>query len=126
MTLSRAVLWLDQQNATLQRLDSNARPVHIRAHRHITRQHASGVRTSHEFHARICDAIQGIDEVLVSGAKMTHAEFRHYVEKHRPPLAHRIVAWQVVDHPSEPQILDLAKRFFAKWDRLWPVPGTSA
>lgn len=126
MNPSRAVLWLDQRSATLQRLDGDAAPIHIQAHHHDTRQHGSQVRTSHEFHAEVADAAQGIDEVLVSGARMTHADFRHYVDRHRPQLARRIVAWQVVDHPTEPQMLELARRFFAKWDRMAPAPATSA
>lgn len=126
MTPSRAVLWLDRRSATLQRLDRDAPAIHIHAHLHDTRQHGSEVRTSHDFHAQVSDAAQGIDEVLVSGARMTHAEFRHYLEKHRPQLARRIVAWQVVDHPTEPQMLELARRFFARWDRMAPVAAAGA
>jgi hypothetical protein len=125
MTPSRAVLWLDQRNATLQRLDGPFDPVHIRAHPHQTRYHRSDVRTSHDFHAQVCDALEHVDEILVSGAKMTHADFRHYVDKHRPQVARRIVAWQVVDHPTEPQMRELAQRFFARWDRMAPSPAAT-
>jgi len=43
------------------------------------------------------------------------ADFRHCVEEHRPlTAAARIVGYEVVDHPTENQLVALARKHFAK------------
>ena len=39
--------------------------------------------------------MEGIAEVLVAGSHTAQADFRHYVEKHRPEVAQRIVGWEI-------------------------------
>jgi hypothetical protein len=39
-------------------------------------------------------------------------DFRHYAEKHRPQTAGRIVAYDVVDHPTEKQLAALGRQHF--------------
>jgi len=112
MSLPHTVLWIDHHHALLLSFDaerSDAR--HVRAHTHNTHQHGSGVRTEHEFFGEVCDALAS-DEVLVTGSHQAQADLRHYIDKHRPSAAHRIVGWQTVDHPSEAQLLALARKFF--------------
>jgi hypothetical protein len=60
----------------------------IHEHLHFTRQHASGVRDEHEFFGAVCDAMEGIAEVLVAGRRTGIADFRHDVRKSpsRPPI----------------------------------------
>ena len=81
----------------------------LHQHLHFTRQHASGVRSEHEFFGEVCDALQVYQEVLVTGAHKAQADFRHYVEKHRAHLAPKIVGWETVDHPTDGQLAALAK-----------------
>jgi curved DNA-binding protein len=83
----------------------------IRAHIHYTKQHGSTVRIEHEFFGELCDVLEGIDEVLVSGSHTAVADFRHYAGKHRPQTAAHIVGYEVVDHPSENQLVALARKF---------------
>ena len=90
----------------------------IRARSHHTRQHGSGVRTEHEFFGEICDAIDRVDEALVAGSHTAIADFRHYVEKHRPRTAPRIVGYEVVDHPTDNELVALARRYFLSHDRM--------
>jgi hypothetical protein len=119
MSLFHAVVWADHQSAQVLQFD----PEHvvaskIKAHTHYTSQHGSGVRTEHAFFGDVCDALDGITEVLVTGSKTAIADFRHYVDKHRPQSAARIVGYEVVDHPSENQLVALARRYFIKKDRM--------
>src|SRR6185503_6735777 len=86
----------------------------VKAHTHHTRQHGSSVRTEHEFFGEVCDALAGIAEVLVTGSHTAQADFRHYVDKHRVPLAKHIVAWETVDHPTDNQLLAIARQYFVK------------
>jgi stalled ribosome rescue protein Dom34 len=123
MSELHAVVWVDHQHAQVLHLDSGSVQVHkIKAHSHHTRQHGSQVRTEHEFFGEVCDALTDIKEVLVTGAHKAQADFRHYVDKHRAHIAPRIVGWETVDHPTEGQLVALARRFFVKHDRMAGAP----
>jgi stalled ribosome rescue protein Dom34 len=110
-----AVVWADHHDARI--LPFDAHRVHslaVRAHVHPTRQHGSSVRTEHEFLGEVCDAVEGIAQVLVCGSHTALADLRHYVETHRPQVSSRIVGYEVVDHPSDNELVALARRQFDK------------
>ena len=124
MPLPQAVVWTDHHSAQVLQFDAEqVQASSVRAHKHPTAQHGSGVRAEHEFFADVCAALDGIPEVLVTGSHTTVADFRHYADKHRPQTAARIVAYEVVDHPSEKQLVALARKQFLKIDRMAGGPG---
>jgi len=126
MSISRAVVWTDHQSAKIMLVvDEHAMARTIRAHNYQTVQHGSNVRTQHEFYAELCDELDRVAEVLVTGSHTAIADFRHYVDKHRPPTAARIVAYDVVDQPTENQLVAQARKYFGERDRLGAVasPG---
>jgi hypothetical protein len=119
MSLFHAVAFVDHHSAQVLQFNSEhvvERSVHEQLK--FTRQHGSGVRTEHEFFGQVCDALDGIAEVLVVGGHTGLADFRHYADKHRPQTAQRITGYEVVDHPSENQLVALARRYFAKYDQM--------
>lgn len=123
MPLFHAVLRIDHHHAQLLQFDADqVIPQSLKAHSHPTKQRASAVRTEHEFYAEVCDALAGISEVLVAGAHTAQADFRHYVEKHRPAVAQQIAGYETVDHPSDNQLVALARSFFLKHDRMAGIP----
>lgn len=127
MTTLHAVLFVDHQSAQVLQFDAeHVQAQKIKTHSHHTKQHGSAVRTEHEFFALVCDALAGIAEVLAVGPHTGLADFEHYVHKHRPALAPKIVAYQAVDHPSEKQLVALARQFFVKHDRMAGVPTPTA
>ena len=119
MSLFHAVAFVDHQSAEVLQFDSEHVLEHkVQQHLQFTNQHHSGVRTEHEFFGQVCDAFEGIAEVLVVGGHTGLAEFRHYVGKHRPLIAPHIVGYEVVDHPTENQLVALARRHFGKSDTM--------
>ena len=115
MSFRHAVVWTDHHTAQVLQFDAEqVQASSVRAHKHPTAQHGSGVRAEHEFFADVCAALEGIPEVLVTGSHTAVADFRHYADKHRPQTAARIVAYEVVDHPSENQLVALARAYFLK------------
>lgn len=126
MTMFHAVVWLDHQQAQILEFDAeHVQASKVKAHHHHTAQHGSQVRSVHEFYAHVCDALKDIPEVLVTGSKTALADYRHYVEKHRASQAAQIVGYETVDHPSERQLVALARSFFLKHDRMAGVPTPS-
>jgi stalled ribosome rescue protein Dom34 len=119
MSHSHAVVWIDHHSAQLLHFDAaHVEAQKVKARTDHTRQHGSGVRTEHEFFGEVCDALAGIHEVLITGSHTAQADFRRYVDKHRPALGPQIVGWETVDHPTEGQLLALARQYFLKHDRL--------
>jgi stalled ribosome rescue protein Dom34 len=113
------VAHVDHHKAQVMHLDGEqVRAEHVKAHEHATRQHGSEVRTEHEFFAEVCAALAGVTDILVVGAHTAQADFRHFVDKHRPALAKQIIGWRTVDHPSDGQLLALAREYFIQHDDM--------
>jgi len=118
MSKFHAVVWIDHHQAHIHEFDAeHALLRELRAHTRDTGQHHSEVRTQHEFFGQVCDALNDIPEMLVTGGHMAQADFKRYLEKHRPALASRIVGWETVDHPSDGQLVAAARKFFVAHDR---------
>jgi hypothetical protein len=116
---ARTVVWTDHQAATVLSFEADhVQTEHVRAHHHPTAQHASGVRSEHAFFAALCAALEGDRQVLVTGGHTALADFRHYVDKHRPLTAARIAGYEVAAHPTDRQLLALARDFFDRHERL--------
>lgn len=123
MSLFHAVVWLDHHSANILQFDTeHVEAEKVKASSRHTKQRGSAVRTEHEFYADVCEALGGINEVLVTGSSTAQSDFRHYVEKHRPALLPVIVGYESVEHPSDKQLVALARRFFLKHDRMAGVP----
>lgn len=119
MTAFHAVVHLDHQTADVLQFDAeHVQAQKVKAHTRHTAQHGSQVRTEHEYFGHVCDALDGIAEVLVAAGHKTQADFRHYVDKHRPQIAAHIVGYETVDHPSPNQLVALARRYVLKYDRM--------
>jgi len=119
MNFPHAVVWTDHHSATLLTFDAEqVETHHVHEHAHPTARHASGVRTEHEFFAAVCAALEARPQILVTAGHAALADFRHYAEKHRPETAARIVGYEVVDHPSDKQLVALARTFFDRRERL--------
>ncbi len=119
MTLSHAVLWLDHHHADIIQFSNDE--VHsqkVKDSPHDTRQHQSDVRTQHEFFGSVCDALAGITMILVTGSHMVQTNFKHYVAKHREHLMPQIAGWETVDHPTEGELVAMAKKFFLAHDNM--------
>lgn len=123
MSLFHAVVFIDHAQAQVLQFDAeHVEAQKVKAHSHHTKQHGSAVRSEHEFFGHVCDALDGIAEVLVTGPKTGLADFRHYAEKHRAETARRIVGYETVDHPTQNQLVALARQYFLRYDRMAGTP----
>jgi len=114
---SQAVICIDHHGGEIQFLNG-APGVHLKEHAQHTRQHGSSVRSEHDFFRDVCDALTPIGEILVVGSHMAQADFRRYVEKHRPALMPALVGWETIGHLTPAQVHSRAREFFEKYDRM--------
>jgi stalled ribosome rescue protein Dom34 len=111
MTFTHSVIWLDHHKALVIEFDPETmHERRLEATSHPTSQHRSEVRSEHEFFARVCDAVADMDSILVTGGHTAQADFRHYIDKHRPTLTDRISGWETVDHRTSAQLVALARQ----------------
>lgn len=75
-------------------------------------QQGNTVPAEHEFYAEVFGQLERIGQVVVTGSPAALADFRDYVDKHRPQAASHIAAYDAVDHPSEAQLAALARKHF--------------
>jgi hypothetical protein len=123
MTLFHAVVFINHQSAQVIQFGTEHSEGHkVLEHKHVTRQHGSQVRSEHEFFGDVCDALGGIAEIMVTGGHTGLADFKHYVEKHRPAVAPRISAYEVVGHPTQGELVALARKHFTKFDAMVGIP----
>lgn len=107
MTLFHAVVCTDYESAeVLQFTAEQVIAITVHARTHATRLHGAAARSEYVFFGQACDALESTTDVLVTAA------LRQHTEKHRPATAARIVAYEVIDGASEPQLVALASRYF--------------
>ena len=127
MSHFHAVVWIDYKKAQI--LQFNADSVELQkvhAHQHNPRQHNSTLRAEHEFFGEVCDDLADVGEIVVTGSHSATADFRHYVIKHRSAIAPRMVGWEIVDHPTDGQLVAWAKKYFVKHDQMVGTRAISA
>jgi hypothetical protein len=126
MTMFHAVVLIDRQQARILQFDAEHLLAQtVRSHSGHARQHGGAVRSEHEYFGEVCNALAGVSEVLVAGSHATMADFHRFLDKHSPQTAARVVGFEPVDHPSDRQLVALARKYFLKVDRMAGIPTPS-
>ena len=117
MSMSHALMLIDHHCAQLLRLDvSPLQAVKVQEHSHPTRQHGRAVRTEHGFFAEVGNSLKGIQEDLVTRSHGAQPDYGNGVHKHRQLVNQHTVGWRKVDHPTEGQLVALARAFLVRHD----------
>lgn len=129
MSHTHAVVWLDFKEAhVFQFTAEDVERQRIKAHAPFRKIHhkagAIGSGHAHDdkgYFDAIIEALSGTAEWLVTGPAATKNEFVGYVEKHTPQLKQRLIGVEAMDHPTDGELVDHARRFFKAADKLMPV-----
>ena len=127
-----AVVWIDHQEArVLHFTRDGAEKTLVHAHGgHRQTHHRKGVVGSgkapedRKYFEAIAGSLADVAEILVVGPAQAGQEFAKYLEKHARDLAGKVMAVEAVDHPSDGELLKLARRYFTAADRMRTQPGT--
>ena len=123
MSLFHAVTWIDHHNARILQFDAaHIELKKVQAHTHYTRQHGSETLDEHEFFGEVCDDLANIHQIVVAGSHTALSDFRHYVTKHKRHLLPHIVDWELVDRPTDAQLVVLSRISFAEHDLVSGIP----
>jgi stalled ribosome rescue protein Dom34 len=123
-----AVIWIDHREARVfhfnaedvQRLvlhpDHPTRHIHHKANS-IGSGHASA---DHDYLHAVAESVADAGAVLITGPANAKTELVEHVRVHDPQLTKLIVGVETVDHPSDPQLVAHAKKYFMAADRTRP------
>jgi stalled ribosome rescue protein Dom34 len=122
MSTYHAIVWIDQQEAHVLMFDRE----HVETQRIRSRSHHShqGKHTdSHSFFKEVSDQLAGTHEVLLTGPGAARTEFKQWCGLHAKGAAHAIVDNVASDHPSDAQLVAMARQYFKKFDQMAADPG---
>lgn len=125
---AHAVVWIDHRHAKIFEFDrDDVQALNIR-HRRAERQihHKSGsIGSGHtiedEAYLRdVADALAGPSEILIVGPGHVKWQLRAYLNLHVPRISQRVMGVVQADHPSDRQIVESARKYFSRVDRMTP------
>lgn len=121
----RAIIWIDHAQARMIKFDADTSQINvIRPEGGTPHLHhkANSIDDGHApenqayFHA-VGKALEGVGAVLVTGPANAKTELIKHITRHDPALLDIVSAIQTVDHPTDGQLLDLARHHFGLIDR---------
>jgi stalled ribosome rescue protein Dom34 len=125
MTHPHTVVWLDHQSARLISFSpdtSDTTEVHSSQ---VGRLHTkSGVPGSghaaddHSFFDQIAAELADAPAVLIAGPGTAKKAFEQHLQRRHPQIAQRVFGVETMDHPTDGELLDHARRFFKRIDQL--------
>jgi len=124
-TVSHALVWIDHHEAKIFQFDAgevdSARVKSSDPHQHLHHKANSGdsghAAVDTTFLEQVSHALRHAGSVLITGPASAKTELAAHIEKKAPELAKRIAGIQTLDHPTDGELLRLARAFFAKEDR---------
>jgi hypothetical protein len=122
MPTFHAVVWLDHQEAHVMMFDHE----HMQAQRIQSRshhKHQGKPQDSKALFADVAQALAGAHEVLLTGPGTARTEFAAWAQTHSAVVAAAISDNMASDHPSDAQVVALARKHFQKIDRMGLDPA---
>ena len=122
MSTFHAVIWMDHNEAHVVMFDRE----HVQAQRIKSRSHHKHQGKADDavtFYQDIAKALNGTHEVLLTGPGLARQEFRAWCQQHQSATAEMIVDSVASDHPSDAQLVALAKQYFKKFDAMAADPS---
>ena len=128
MSHHHAIVWMNSKEAHVFRF--NAEDVdsqRIKAHNPFRKIHhkagvigAGHLHLDHAYFDDIAKALDGAPEWLLTGPGGAKNEMSSYLHTLKHGLGENLLGVETVDHPSDGQLVDHARRFFKVADRMRP------
>jgi len=119
---SHAVVWMDHTEAHILHYTSEdvqnrlAGQPRQRRHHQRARPDPSRAPEDRAYFTEIAGSLTDATEILVAGPASAKSAFVKHLNEHSHDLRKRIVAIETVDHPSNVQLLDYARKHFRSVD----------
>jgi stalled ribosome rescue protein Dom34 len=121
-----AIVWIDHQQAKIFQFDATdvdstvVRSSH--PHQHIHHKANSGdsghAPVETDFLKRVAEHLTNAGTILITGPANSKRDLATYLEERQPAIAARIAGVEPLDHPTDGELLNLARTFFKAADRM--------
>jgi hypothetical protein len=121
-THHHAIVWIDHHQARVfhfGRDEANRVIVHPkRGNQHIHHK-ANTIGSGHaptdkDYLRDVGHAVADAEDILISGPAGAKTELVRYLEEKSPDVRKKVVAVETLDHPTDGQLLDHARRYFGR------------
>lgn len=124
MTTYHAVVWMDQKEAHVLQFDAESmKAERVKSRTHHQRHGGMDAKEEAAYFQQIAHALQGIKEVLLVGPGSIHEEFKAWAGKASPAVSQSVVGSEKADHPTDGQVVAMARRYFHKYDTMSGAQG---
>ncbi len=119
-----AAIWIDHQEARIFHVerDSFDEKKLAAPHRHL-HKHPKGSGEAHNhpddmnhFFADVAKELADAEQILVLGPSTAKLHLVRYLHKHHSALEAKVVGLETVDHPTDPQLVSHARKYFIALD----------
>jgi stalled ribosome rescue protein Dom34 len=125
---AHAAVWIDHRGAKIfefDKKDVEQKSVDHRNAAHQIHHKAGSVGSGHvsedeAYLQAVAKALSAASEILILGPGHVKWQLRSFLNLHEPRISERIMAVVDEDHPSDGQIVDHARRYFSRIDRMTP------
>ena len=106
------VAWIDSNHSKLFKLATGKMDLHT-----VNRSNTLDLKNEEYYFHEVAKALKGAQELLLVGPGLAKTHFvAHLKHHHHMDLAKKVVGVETVDHPTEPEILAIARKFFKSHD----------
>ena len=124
MRLNHVVIWIDHKEAHVLHYD-NAKSTLIKSqskHPHLHHK-ANAIGSGkapddHQYFHNVMAAVVDADEILIVGPGSAKSELLKHAIGHDAQLSQKIIGLETTDHPTDPQVIAFAKKYFYRIDKM--------
>ena len=120
--MAHCVLWLDSEKAELFNLNpegivkTHLERKNINHHTFNNKDHHGDANTEN-YYKELSAMLGGANEILIVGPGLAKNHFKTYLETHfKNGIAKNIVGTESTDHPTDNQIIAVARKFFKTYN----------
>lgn len=123
MTTFHAVVWIDHSEAHVLMFDrEHVEAQRVKARSHHTPKHGH-VGADKDFFKHVAQALEGVSEILLTGPANAKIEFRDFCKHNVHPVDKCVVDVISSDHPTDAQVVAMARQYFLKYDQTAVDPS---
>lgn len=135
MSHYHAVVWIDHAEAHVMHISSDDTDVESSvlrpSHPHRKLHHKRGMDKGgavgsgrapedQDFYHEVVEALKGAQEILIVGPANAKLNLIKHIHSHDQQMSDKVIGVETVDHPSDGQLVDYARRYFKAADRMRP------
>jgi stalled ribosome rescue protein Dom34 len=120
--MSACILFIDSDHAKIfklnpDKIETSSLKIHDSKHR--TTDDQKDAEHEKHFFTDVTTALAGVGELLIVGPGLAKTRFKTHLDSHHhQTLAKGVVGIETIDHPTDPQIIAVGKKFFKTYDKF--------